>query len=459
MSTGNSDPGGWCTNWAAYDVPTLWNMLQAEDVVTTSQHVTAWRETHELLSLHMDELKRQRDDLAAKWPADRSPAAAAFVAYVDGMLGSMKQTSEAAVGNNGALAGINDALITAREKVGQVHEQWQKYQKNEDSSLSLFGWHPFADTPDNWQEDLKLQAAKHMSEADTVVFQNTAKLVPPAKFDPRVDIEQQQDFPADGSSGSASPGGGTAPGPGSSSGGGWMRAPVIPAPVPVSVPSPPPAMPPGGLGPVLTGGTGAAPISLPGSGPAPVVPGPGLPGLAPIGPLVPPGRVIGPGPRPMASRGGPAPGVPAGEAMPPRTFAGPGRGEGGGRVLGGPGGEPAGLRTRGPLPPGGVIGGEPAPGAVSSHSSAARSAPSVARRVNPVGGVLGERPGAAGSGGGGQFAGGLGGQRSRRRGDDSGVTFDPDNPWATEQGGPAVLEPGLEPTSHDPGPGVIGIDR
>jgi hypothetical protein len=79
--------------------------------------------------------------------------------------------------------------------------------------------------------------------------------------------------------------------------------------------------------------------------------------------------------------------------------------------------------------------------------------------VNPVGGVVGERSGVAGSAGGGQFAGGVGGQRSRRRGDDSGMTFDPDNPWATEQGGPAVLEPGAEPTSHDPGPGVIGIDR
>jgi hypothetical protein len=112
------------------------------------------------------------------------------------------------------------------------------------------------------------------------------------------------------------------------------------------------------------------------------------------------------------------------------------------------------------LRPGGVIDGEPVPASLSSRSPAARSAPSVARRVNPVGGVLGEQPGIAGSARGGrQVSGGVFGQRLRRHGDDSSLTFDPNNPWATEQGGPAVLEPGAEPASHDPGPGVIGIDR
>jgi hypothetical protein len=430
MSTANADPGGWCTNWTAYEVPTLWKMLQAEDVVTTSQHVTAWQETHELLSVHMDELKRQRDDLAARWPAERSPAAAAFLAYVDGMLGSMKQTSEAAVGNNGALSGINDALITARQKVGEVHDRWQKYQKSEDSSLSVLGWHPFADTPDNWQDDLKLQAARHMSEADTVVFQNTAKLVPPTKFDPVVIREDATDFPADGSAGAAPSSGSSVGQAAGSHGSGWMQPPVIPAPVPVSAPLP------NGPVPVLTGGPAAPPIGQPGGGPAPVVVGPGLPAPAIPVPVLPPGPVIGP-------RVGPT------SAGPQRVFMG-GRssGEAGGRVLGAGGGEPVGQRPRGPMAPGGVIGGGAAP----------RSASSVPRRINPVGGVIGEqRNGPASTGGRGQFA--MGGQRSRRRASDPVVAFDPDDPWATEVGCPAVLAPGAEPTSHDPGPGVIGIDR
>jgi hypothetical protein len=37
--------------------------------------------------------------------------------------------------------------------------------------------------------------------------------------------------------------------------------------------------------------------------------------------------------------------------------------------------------------------------------------------------------------------------------------IDPDDPWSVPEGGPAVLEPLPEPTEHDPGPGVIGLDR
>lgn len=43
---------------------------------------------------------------------------------------------------------------------------------------------------------------------------------------------------------------------------------------------------------------------------------------------------------------------------------------------------------------------------------------------------------------------------SRRRHHD----FDPSDPWAVDEGVPPVLAPGPEPY-HDPGPGVIGIDR
>ncbi len=47
--------------------------------------------------------------------------------------------------------------------------------------------------------------------------------------------------------------------------------------------------------------------------------------------------------------------------------------------------------------------------------------------------------------------GGPGGRRSRRRLAD--VT------WAMPAGGPAVLIPASDHDVHDPGPGVIGIDR
>jgi hypothetical protein len=64
------------------------------------------------------------------------------------------------------------------------------------------------------------------------------------------------------------------------------------------------------------------------------------------------------------------------------------------------------------------------------------------RRANPVGGLLG---GPLGSAGGGR-------ERRQRRA----MPFDTE--WEVRQGVPPVLAPGPEP-HHDPGPGVIGIDR
>jgi hypothetical protein len=82
------------------------------------------------------------------------------------------------------------------------------------------------------------------------------------------------------------------------------------------------------------------------------------------------------------------------------------------------------------------------------------------RRVNPVGGVIGEHasgPTAAASGG--QPIGSAGQRGAGRRRDESDQHFDPDNPWATEEGVPGVLRPQAEVTRHEAGPGVIGIDR
>jgi hypothetical protein len=53
-------------------------------------------------------------------------------------------------------------------------------------------------------------------------------------------------------------------------------------------------------------------------------------------------------------------------------------------------------------------------------------------RINPVGGVIGN-----------------GARRD---------PHDPNDPWEVPEGRPAILEPDPEPT-HEPGPGVIGIDR
>jgi hypothetical protein len=424
-TTDDEQYGGWCTNWAAYDVPTLWKMLQNEDPFKTSQHASAWRMTYELLSTHMAELQRCRDDLAAKWSAASSPAAAAFLNYVDNMLASMKTTGDAAVTTYDGVNGINGALITAKAEIGKLHEQWQKYQHEEDTSFSIAGWQPFADRPDNWKEQLKAEAAKHMNKADTAVFESSAKLTPPPQYVPAPNRDQTKDFPTDGSS--SGTGNGSA-----GHGGGWAQPPFIPTPVAVSPPvAPTPvATMPVGQGAVLTGGVAAPVTPTPGVTPTPVTSTPPL-----SGPALPPGGLIGPHPRPFSGE----------------TSVGRGSSGTAGRTgASGVSNEAVGVRSRPALAPGGVIGGEP----ISS-----RPAASVMRRVNPVGGVIGEHSAGTKAAGGGQPVGVAGQRGTGSRRNDSDQHFDPDNPWATKEGVPGVLTPQAEITQHEAGPGVIGIDR
>jgi hypothetical protein len=95
--------------------------------------------------------------------------------------------------------------------------------------------------------------------------------------------------------------------------------------------------------------------------------------------------------------------------------------------------------------PGGMAGPEPGQPSRPTRGSAAPSAPAAAA------GRAAERDG-AGIVGGGSVVGGRPGQDGRRRRSEAYVE------WKVPKGVPPVLEPGPEPV-HDPGPGVIGIDR
>jgi hypothetical protein len=115
------------------------------------------------------------------------------------------------------------------------------------------------------------------------------------------------------------------------------------------------------------------------------------------------------------------------------------------------------------MPPGGVIGG--VPGGGLGQPGATRPG---ARRINPVGGVIGEgRQGPAASGrSAGRGTGAHGtlseepfaqaGNRRGRHDQNGGNYWDPDNPWETDEGvDPVVLPPREQ--RIDPGP-AIGLN-
>jgi hypothetical protein len=71
--------------------------------------------------------------------------------------------------------------------------------------------------------------------------------------------------------------------------------------------------------------------------------------------------------------------------------------------------------------------------------------------VAPPGGLIGGRPQAGKSNSGAVPTAGTAGSRRRRQ--------DGEDGWTVAAGVPGVLLPDPEPDEHDPGPGVIGIDR
>ena len=462
----DKDYGGWCTNWAAYTVPQLWSFLQYESPDLSADQAGAWRKTAELLDYYRSELKMQRDELATKWPPERSPAAQVFVKYADELLSSMDKTAAQAYDNGQAVSGITLALADAKQKVSDLNAKWQDYQQKEKSFVVSLAEAVHAGSlvgvPSDWQQQLKNEAAKVMHATDTAVFQYTGQMQVPEQYEPKPPI-------TDGGGTPRSPGGTDSGVQGSAGVGGSSRAPVIPPP------------PPTPSGPVLAGGpptatlpppAGTLPVEPPvgrvlAPSPAPTVlpvfPGiPGGPGM-PTGPVAPgrfvgptvPGRLVGPGGLP-----GPWESAPGRSSLPGKAFLGRGGlpAEG---LPGRPGmpGEPmvhgAPLRPgEMPMAPMGGAGGRP-------NGAMPRTGPAAGRRVNPVGGVVGGRGGESFTTKSGHMI-TIGPRRSRQDRPDRRVGeqgFDPDNPWAVAVGVPPVIEPAPEPERHDPGPGVIGIDR
>ena len=466
MIPNDSGGGGDFTVWEGYDIVTLHNMVQGvtdAQLATSWDQVTAWRKTHELLDNHAAKLSMYRQGLVEHWPPEKNEASAAFLTHVDELLLSLQQASTAASENYLGLANLTSAVSTARVEVKKAYEEYTKNQgklnayqeqvdayKADTTGLPQPSPGPSPVAPSR-QQELTKKAQEAMAVLSGAAVDSNWKMQIPPEYDPPKGSIDTGTEHIDGPIAFMPP------------------APVIPQPqTSASVPSAqaPLQVPlgtgqglPGGNGPVLSGGVITPP-------PPPPPPTPTPPVTGPIGPT-PPGL----GPIPAGLGGGPVPGPGVGSKKPGGTPTGAPR-------LGGTmperateaatGRSPGGAR---PLPPGGVIGQAPGGGVMNSgapHGGAA------GRRVNPVGGVLGQGggpagtaagsgkaggPGAAGGGTAAQplLAGQRGGKGDREREEPQG--WDPDDPWAVEHGVAPVLEPGSEPTSHDPGPGVIGIDR
>ena len=476
IADGGGGYGG--THWMSKEVPAMWAAIANQQTEPHFEVVAGWRKTADLTLAHLAQVQVYRDNLASVWPPSKSPAAAAYIARLDKLMVDLQATHDAASANYTAFSTVTLTLSLARQKLEALYQKYESnakqnfvwQQKKEAAaasptptpSPSPSGARDVPPVSSAQQEELNRQARVIMYDLSSTILSGQTALQKPKPYDPNPisrENPQGERSGTDSGSGFAVPP--IIPPPGASSGGGASGFAHNTSLNSTVTPIQPTTITPVHSGPV-SGGSGTGPV-LGGTGPTPVITPPttGLPPTpapspGPVPPPTPPGLFPGiiapPG-------GGPVPPggfLPTGAKPPPSGLPKPGPGTG-----------PGGRMT---MPSGGVIGATPGSGMIGqmpAGSPGSRPASSV--RPNPIGGVIGQQGGGSAGLGGGPAGRGPGNQsmplghqagrgRNQRDGGAESAHWDPDNPWATDEGvDPVVLPPG-DQGPIDPGP-AIGYRR
>ena len=243
----------WCTNWDAYDVHALWQMVEGDNIETGRRQVSTWAAVESALADQIARLHRYRQTVEVAWPAAHSPAARTFLAELDQLIASMERSETAAGRNKHALNGIMDTLEPAKKRLEPLIGQYQ--EKADDMMLRQL---------DGAEDEINRKARQIMAETETAVAQHTESITLPPRY--KADRKEPELPPP--------PGGG-----GAGSGGGGSHVPPVPHHPPAPLPGINPVLPdgqrwtpgngtPGGGGPILGGVSGGThpTTGLPGLG-------------------------------------------------------------------------------------------------------------------------------------------------------------------------------------------------
>src|SRR5687768_2664904 len=112
------------TNWSAVSVIDMWLAIGNQETTPHWQLLSGWRKSYELTQQHMGQVKNYRDNLAAAWPPEKSPAAAAYIARLDELITHLQGTYEAALANYTAFSNATLALSSARTDLDKVVNEY-----------------------------------------------------------------------------------------------------------------------------------------------------------------------------------------------------------------------------------------------------------------------------------------------------------------------------------------------
>ncbi len=384
------------TNWYAFNLDQMWQMLAGESAVSADYAVAAWLRTADLCRDEAAALRAALARLEDGWPASQ-PAGRAFQAWGRQLVDAMELSEDAGARNASVLRIITDRIAAAKDDLTELVAQDRHYLALVEGRARP---EPDEIVPANWRLALEEHARQIMRNLENAVYDDSTQFV----TEPLFDGKPRFDAGADAFAGEET-----------------EALPTQRLDEGIRPLDPPrwddPSV--GNVGATDDGSDDLARVVSPGGGGStPTLPGGALPshadtvldGVAPVGGLI-AGGPLGSGPGGVGQGGsfvdtpggrGPAPGVaPGANPGGPGPIAGPGAAGGPGRVPGGSGMVPF-------MPP------MAAPPAGGGRGGATTPRP--------------PRPGQQGL-------------------------------FEVPKGGPSMLVPPDEPKEHDPGPGVIGIDR
>ncbi len=428
----------------------MWACLQDQETPGHWKHVAGWRKVCELAQNHLRQLRQYRAGLAEAWPPATNAAARTYLGELDDLISKVQRTHDTAAANHDALSAVTRAIESTRPELKRIRDDYaEKLARKRGYEATLADPKAAAgsrvvDPPvtDADLERLNVQARGLMFGLSGELQQAQAMLQKPPPASPRIPVKDHASSDAYSSAENIA-----------------AIPPITPVPISASgdvgarqsstinrrTPTPPPSQ----NGPILgNAGTATSPQIPTTIGTAPSI-------------GVPPGSTQQPSPLPSI----PSPGHTEHVGTKKRLDTNPVRPLNEGKPE-----APQRTPPR-PAPSNGIIGNPPATGS-------SRPGTPTARRINPIGGVIGggaagtAPAGGAGSRPGGRqpsgsqvlpFGGTSAGSMPRvhdknDRSSEASRRWDPDHPWEVEEGVTPVVYPPKDGGPIDPGP-AIGLNQ
>jgi hypothetical protein len=151
-------------SYRRWRLPELWEMVAADDAADAHLHLATLRRQQTALETQRDRLRVLRDQLAEAWPPEKSEAATAFLQQLNDMIDAFTVTARGSAEVRSGLQVIADAISHAREQLAPLVERYTKAQSLPDPRV---GRHT--------QKLLDQDARQILMAADVTVRDATAK--------------------------------------------------------------------------------------------------------------------------------------------------------------------------------------------------------------------------------------------------------------------------------------------